>query len=897
MTDSKYLLDLSSYIPNIVRQRLVKNPGVPSEPHLERFQAAVLFADISGFTALTEQIATQGPEGVETVTQILNDYFAKMVEAIHAHGGDVVKFAGDALLAVWREDERPDACLQAASCALALQEQLHQYSPLENVFLKMRIGLGAGEAAMAYVGGLMQRWEFVITGSPVTQASLAQAGAQPGQVVLSDEFRACLGQNALINDGNVLVSLPPPARVAHAVQTLPLISSEHVPALHAYIPRSISSRLSAGQAAWMAELRRVTALFIEFPGFGQTGQQPLDEAQTVLHTLQEILYSYEGSANKISVDEKGVTLLAAMGLPPFSHADDPLRAVLAALDIVAKMEKLGYACRVGIATGRVFCGSIGSSKRREYTMIGKVVNLAARLKVAAVMHEKSLNIFCDTVTWEAARKHVTFESLPAIPIKGIEHPVPVYRPIERLRGSTRSAGHIVGRIAERAALNGHLSALKDGQGCVVILEGEAGMGKSRLVDDLLQNADRAGVKILVGAGDAIEKSASYHAWRPIFRQLFGLEDALNGMEAGRQAMVAVTEEQVNGILSSFARRLPKMAEQAPLLDAVLPIDLADNDLTRHMRGQARAHDTQRLLVALIEQAAQDAPLLLVLEDAHWLDSASWALVRAVTEELPYIYVLIVTRPLSDMPPIDYKHLADSPATQFIRLQPLPAEDALTLVAMRLGVRSLPPAVSDLIMQKAEGHPFFSEELAYALRDANLVRIKDGNCELIASSEEMHSFIPNTIEGVITSRIDRLTPQEQLTLKVASVIGRAFAMRTLHDIHPIDADRPLLEGHLSRLEQLDLTPLDTPSPDLTYIFKHIITQEVAYNLMLFTQRKQLHRMVAGWYERTYAEDLSPYYPLLAHHYTQSEDRAKAIEYLVKAGERALLQFANQGRFVF
>jgi class 3 adenylate cyclase/tetratricopeptide (TPR) repeat protein len=900
MAEPDYLLDLSSYLPNLVRQKLVNDPGIPDKPSMERFKAAVLFADISGFTALTERIATEGPEGVETITHILNNYFSRMVETIQAHGGDVVKFAGDALLAIWREDEQQDAYLQAASCALALQEQLHQYSPVENVFLKIRIGLGAGDAVIAYVGGLMQRWEFVITGSPIAQASLAQVDAKPGQVAASPEMCERLNANAIL-DGKILLSLRAPALTAHASHTTPLISSDHVQALHAYIPAAITGRLSAGQAAWMAELRRVTVLFIELPDFGRADPQApesdtqisrLAEAQSVLHTLQEILYNYEGSANKISVDEKGVTLLAAMGLPPFSHSDDPLRAVLASLDIVAKMEKLGLVCRVGIATGRVFCGSIGSSKRREYTMIGKVVNLAARLKVAAALDQTNLNIFCDTATWEASSKRVAFYTLPPVSVKGIDQPVPVYCPIERIRGSSRASGHLVGRVTERAALAEHLPALKEGKGQVVVLEGEAGMGKSRLVDDLLQSADHADIRILVGAGDAIEKSASYHPWRPIFRQLFGLEDALSGMEAGRQGMVSLTSEQVDGILASFTQRLPDMLEQAPLLGVVLPIDLPDNDLTRQMRGQARAHDTQRLLAALLEQASRATPILLVLEDAHWLDSASWALARAVAEELPNIYLVIVTRPLGDLPPIDYKRLAEAPTTQFIRLQPMPAEDALALVCMRLGVQRLPLAVSDLITQKAEGHPFFSEELAYALRDAHILQIEDGECELIASTEEMNSFIPNTIEGVITSRIDRLTPQEQLTLKVASVIGRVFALRVLRDIHPIAIDRPLLEEHLSRLQQLDLTPLDTPSPDLSYIFKHIITQEVAYNLMLFTQRKQLHRTVAEWYEQTHIDDLSPYYPLLAHHYTQAEDRAKAIEYLVKAGERALLQFANQ-----
>lgn len=897
MADSEPLLDLSSFVPNIVKQKLVSQPGILTQPSMERFAAAVLFADITGFTALTEQLATQGPEGVETISHILNEYFTKMVETIHAHGGDVVKFAGDALLAVWRKDQQADAALQAAACALTLQQNLNQYSPAENISLRIRIGLGAGEAVIAFVGGMMQRWEFVVTGDPVIQASFAQTNARPGQVAISPEMREQLGNHAVLDgDGSTLLSLAAPAQktdLRHLLQ----ISAAQVPALQTYIPRAIVSRLSAGQAAWMAELRRVTVLFIELPGFGQmhdqaTQQKGLSEAQSVLHALQEILYRYEGSANKISVDDKGVMLLAAMGLPPFSHSDDPLRGVLAALDSVEKMKELGLLCRVGIATGRAFCGSIGSSERREYTMIGRVVNLAARLKAAASTDKTNLNIFCDTTTQEACAQHIRFESLPAVKVKGIDQPVPIFSPLERLRGSVRSSGNLVGRMAEKAALAAPLTGLKTGKGQVLVLEGEAGMGKSRLVEDLLQSADRADVRILVGAGDAIEKSASYYPWRPIFRQLFGLEDALNGMEAGRQGMVSLTSQQVDGILASFAERLPEMVDRAPLLEAVLPIALPDNHITRHMSGLVRAQDTQRLLIGLIEQVTRNSPTLLVLEDAHWLDSASWALVRAVAEELPNIYLLIVNRPMGDPLPSDYQQLTQVPGVQFIRLQPMSVEDALSLVSMRLNVHALPAEISDLIVEKAEGHPFFSEELAYALRDAHLIKIENGECTLNASMDEIESIIPNTVEGVITSRIDLLTPQQQLTLKVASVIGRVFALRVLREIHPIDSDRPLLEEHLLRLQQLDLTPLDTPSPDLAYIFKHIITQQVAYNLMLFAQRKQLHRNVAEWHERAYHEELSPYYPLLAHHYTHAEDYVKATQYLAKAGEQALLKFANQ-----
>jgi class 3 adenylate cyclase len=922
LAEIEYIQNLVSYVPTVLARRLVDHPEPLEAPFAERFQAAVLFADITGFTALTEQLASQGPDGAEAISRILNDYFSQLIETIHIYGGDVVKFAGDALLAIWKDAEPNELALHAASCALTIQQKLHNYSPAEGVSLTLRIGLGQGELAAAHVGGMMRRWEFVITGDPVTQASLSELKAEPGQVVVSNEIQVHLANIARV-ERDVLVSLDAPTPL-----TSPRFEPQNggneggggqgsqfdlsalgaaVDALRTYIPGAILNRLAAGQASWMAELRRVTVLFINLPEFGQAATVApapdvqagrLFGAQMVMRTLQETIYRYEGSVNKISVDEKGVTLLAAFGLPPVAHEDDGARGVLAAMEVVERMKTLGLGCHVGITSGRVFCGAIGNATRREYTIVGQVVNLAARLVATAIrMKRDDVSILCDKSTWEAARVRVGFETLEPVSVKGIEQPVAIFRPLQRLNTSNRSVSRFVGRLPERAMLAEGFESLRSGQGSVVIIEGEAGIGKSRLVEDLLQNATRENLMLLVGAGDSIEKSASYHAWRPVFRQLFNLENVMDGMEAGHQGMVALTVAQSEAVLAEFRARLPDMVQWAPLLSSVLPIDVPDNELTQHIRGEARALDTQRLLVALLEQAANAAPLLLVIEDAHWLDSASWALVRSVAEQLPQVYLLVATRPLGEVPPPDYTRLLEITTTRVLKLQPLPMEDAFALVCQRLGTRTLPQPVRDLIAEKAEGHPFFSEELAYALRDSGLLRIENGESKLNASVEELNALIPNTIEGVITSRIDRLTSQQQLTLKVASVIGRVFAMRVLHDIHPIDTDRPLLQEHLQRLEQLDLTPLDTPAPDTSYIFKHIITQEVAYNLMLFTQRQQLHRTVAEWYETTYAEDLSPYYPLLAHHYSQAEDKNKTIEYMVKSAEQALLQFANQEAISF
>jgi tetratricopeptide (TPR) repeat protein len=338
---------------------------------------------------------------------------------------------------------------------------------------------------------------------------------------------------------------------------------------------------------------------------------------------------------------------------------------------------------------------------------------------------------------------------------------------------------------------------------------------------------------------------------------------------------------------------PELSHLAPLLNVVLPLDLPDTELTAQMSGQVRADNTHKLLLRLLQVTASQAPTLLVLEDAHWLDSASWALARLVGQDVRSILLVIATRPLSEPVPLEYRQLLYAPGVQRITLDTLALEDALTLVCRRLGVATLPEPVAALIRAKAEGHPFFSEELAYALRDAGLILIADGECRLAPDASDLDALsFPDTIQGVITGRIDRLSPPQQLALKVASVVGRVFAFNVLRDIHPIAADKVRLTDYLNALERLDITPLETPEPELSYIFKHIITREVAYNLMLFAQRRELHRAVAEWYERVYANDLTSFYPLLAHHWGQAGVTEKTLDYTEKAAEQALHSFANQ-----
>ena len=423
----------------------------------------------------------------------------------------------------------------------------------------------------------------------------------------------------------------------------------------------------------------------------------------------------------------------------------------------------------------------------------------------------------------------------------------------------------------------------------MVIEGEAGIGKSRLVEDLVEQSQTSGVLTLMGAGDAIEKSTPYYAWRPVFSQVFNLEVLPDDHEARRNYFINRLQHD------------PELLDRAPLLDAVLPLDLPENETTAQMEGKVRAEKTRDLLVRLLQAYTDQTPTLLILENAQWLDSASCALTLRISQAVQPMLIVIVTRSLAEPPTDEYCQLLQASYTQRLRLDPLPPEDTEVLVCQHLGVDALPEPVAALIYSRSEGHPFFSEELAYSLCDAGVIVIADGDCQIAPGTGSLSDLnLPDTVRGVITSRIDRLPPTQQLTLKVASVIGRVFALRLLNDIYPVAGDKTQRNDSLDALQRLDFIQLETPEPDFVYIFKNVIIQEVAYNLMLFEQRQELHRVAAEWYERTYADDLSPFYPLLAHHWSRAAgDRpgdsvvtSKAIDYLQKAGAAAMQSYANQ-----
>lgn len=394
-------------------------------------------------------------------------------------------------------------------------------------------------------------------------------------------------------------------------------------------------------------------------------------------------------------------------------------------------------------------------------MMGATVNLAARLMQAApnpIAPPWNLKgdagtpplknaILCDESTFQSAQHSLEFEKLPPINVKGKADPVGIYRPVKSIRaspldqiGQRKKSTTLVGRSEERFQIAERLQALqRGGEGAFLLIEGEAGIGKSRLIEDLLVQAETMGIQRLIGAGDAIERTKPYHAWRAVFRQIFEM-----GETTGR----------ASGSIPNFSGffKDKEIIRMSPLLNKVLDMDIPDNEYTKEMVQQVRADNTRNLLVQLLQIYVDRGPTVLVLEDGHWLDPTSWDILSAFWKNVHPLLLVLVTRPLPSPAPTEYNEIVQGENVERTVLDSLPPEETITLVCQRLGVSRLPPAIAQLIQDRAEGHPFYSEELAYALRDTGIILIENSVCKIAPGTGALADLpFPNTVQGVITSK--------------------------------------------------------------------------------------------------------------------------------------------------
>lgn len=872
---------LASYLSTLDLQGVAAS-GTPG-PRMEVRPAAVLFADLAGFTALADHLSVRGPRGAEELSGIIDAHFGRLTDIVLDAGGDILAFAGDAALVAWVAEESVDlagAVGAAATSGLHLQQHVHASSAST---LRMRVSIGAGPLTHLRLGGQAGQWLSLAHGAPIAQATAIDRLAQEGDVVLSAEAAALLddqGEGTPLAGGALRLTglRTPVAPVPFPPATIPLVRAAELKQL---VPEVIAARVDAGLGEWLGEFRRVTMVFCGLGAIDPGGRHVLERIHDAVSTLQQVVSRFEGTVYQLLTDDKGTTLVAAFGLPPRAHEDDPARGTFAALAMHAALLRNGLTPSLGVATGLLYCGVYGTTRRRQYTVAGPAVNLAARL-----MQHAAGSLLCDADTEARARQHpaLRFTALRPLRVKGREEPVVVYEPSAvrnpaTSRRTTSAEGRLLGRERECAAVDAALEALvARREGGVALIEGEPGIGKSRLMEYLHAAATRRAVQTIDCAADDIEHATAYHAWIRPMRSLAGTDPELLATRLGL---------------------LQEHTPMVPLLGPLLGQRLRGNDLIASMTDEVRAANVRHLLLATLSHLADAGPTVVTVEDAQWLDSASWALLLAAARTIPNLLCVVTSRPLDD-PPADFLTLVNLAGERRLRLAPLGSEAVDRLLADRLGVHSVPEPVRALVHDRAAGNPFFSEELAYALRDSGLITVAGDRCELADPTRELGAAfaealaargLPPTLQGVVTSRIDRLTPVEQVTLKVASVIGRTFPVVMLRDIIPVSIGEEELATALATAQRLDLIRAEADGGDPRFTFRHAITQQVAYDLTLYAQRRELHEAVGTWLEARHEADLEPVLSLLAFHWRRAEVVPKAVHYLDRAGDQAFRKFAN------
>ena len=870
---------LQSFVPPQLLRWLADRPAPGTDPASLDQEMVVWAADLSDFSRLTDEITETQRAGPEVVTAILNETFGTIIEATTRHGGEILGFAGDSVLATWTTGEhrsRAEAVMLAGLSGLEVRElklaNVHTDRPPH----ALRIAIGIGRGVLMQVGGVAGAWHFVIGGPPFDQIGPVSTVAGPGEVVLSREAKEAVDSHArgrLDESGSLVVTGIDQMRLPGPVPT-PEMSKRLIEQVRSFVSLPVLSRLEAGQPEWLAEFRRVTSVFVNLPSLDISIAKVRDTLQDVVQTTQRALAKYEGTLTRILVDDKGITIDAAFGLPPLTHEEDPYRAVQAAEEIQKTLRQMRLDYGIGIATGRAYCGAYGSTVRRDYTAIGREVNLAARLMKAG-----RFEILCDEATARAARR-IEFHALEPQRIHGWDQPVEVFRPLwERVVSDPdqqqlgSASFHLVGRESERNQLTAWLDALADDRGsAVVVVEGEAGIGKTALAADLVRSAASHDVQCLVGGALPVAQSP-YHAWRDVLNEVLGL----TGVPSMERRQAIVQEKMA---------KWQELGEWEALLNPVLGLQLPETDSTRGMSGTNRRESTIELLMTLLVQAAAEAPLLIVLDDLQWFDSASWAVVLAAAQKVSPALLVLLTRPIPE-PPDPMQELAGLGNYAHLVLKPIDRRYALELATERLSARELAPDVAAMIVDGAEGIPFFVEELAYALRDTDAFTIEGGTVRLRRSVDELD--IPQSLSSVVLSRIDRLSPQLQLTVKVASVIGKSFDVEALAAVHPGRLEPDQLVAEISELTDLGLIVESSPG---SYDFKHNLIREAAYDLLLFDQRERIHRDVGAFIESHTVGDTEPPYALLAHHWDRGHEHQKALTYLEKTGASLQRKGANR-----
>jgi class 3 adenylate cyclase/tetratricopeptide (TPR) repeat protein len=819
-------------------------------------EGTLAFIDISGFTAMSEQLSALGRAGAEEVTEVMNATFAALLGVAYAHGGGLLKFGGDALLLLYDGDEHGR---RAARAAFEMRRTLRAIGRPRTsagaIQLKMHAGLHSGRFQFFLVGDSHR--ELLIAGPAATRTVEMEATSEAGEILVSTETASLLDADTVAEEkgtGRLLRSAP---EVRGSVAPLPAIDG--IP-LEVAVPAPLRAQLlEIGPLE--GEHRHAAIAFIRFAGTDEIietegPEAAADALDALVRAVQTAADEHRVTFLESDIDRDGGRIILVSGAPQTFGDDEErmLRTVRAIVD-----GGLPLPVHVGVSEGRVFTGQVGASFRRTYTVLGDTAALAARLMARAGEDE----------IWVSGgalkRGGTSFQSteLEPLTLKGKSEPVQAFvlggllaAPERPEPTDAREELPFFDRERERAVLGASVAPVRMGFGTLVELVGEPGIGKSRLAQELKDNCED--MRQIELRCEQYEASTPYHPFRPFLRSLLDVQ--LNG---GGDHNRAVLSERLQGIDE-------QLVPWAPLLAAPLDVDVASTPEVADLDPsfwRARLHGVMGTLLGHL----LDSPTLIVFDDVHWMDDASSELLRYLGTQLPTRPWLACTtrRPGDDgfaaatgTPPL--------PALT-LRLDPLPEDDARALAVAAAGDRRLTDDEVSALMERAAGNPLFLRELAS-----------------VGEKTDDAEDLPETVEGLVATRIDQLAPGDRALLRWASVLGVSFSGAIIAEVLEGDA---LVAAGSEAWDRLGEFVERDPNVPGAFRFRHALIRDAAYEGLSFKRRRELHGRVAEVIERRHSDRPEDAAELLSLHYFNAGRWQETWRYSRMAGEQAAAVHAN------
>ncbi len=816
----------------------------------------ILVADAAGFSRMCAKTVADDYGRPDAISVIVNAHISRLSQIVSEHGGVITTFSGDSIWAVWQGEKA--TLRERLVAATSAAQEITRRSTTAATEATMRFGcvIDHGPCDIWRIGEAGKTFTIVSGVLPERLVGLSRSLSE-GRVVLSPQAHEALGDAVIgIKEARGFI-------VARLQDTIPHYADggPRDITLHEAAADFLTDLPPSAQAGgWSDEICRATVLFLRFPEHLTDGPEAFASLGGMTARASKIVAYYGGYVVQAKVDDKGLVFVAAWGLAQSRSENDAARATMAAQEMVTTARAQKLAPTIGVSTGRVFAGDVGDAQFRTFAILGTAVNRAAWL-----MQNIDNGMIVDAATVAAASSSIGFAEVGELTFKGEEGTSPIFAPCAVQTKPQRSVGRLIGRSKELEAFS---KTIIDPNRPPIWITGEAGIGKSHFLQTAISKLPEHGRVVLMGGSENLTRNQPFAAWRPILHSLLATEGEANLAQIDSYLS---TRGDTGAELGSLASLLGRVDQVSPR-----PQSGTSNDFASGMQEQ---------IITFLASRLRDTDTVLVFEDSHWLDTASWKLIASTQARFAKLQIVLLNRPFDVWAlPLEARPLHTSATTCHIRMGPLTYDAARELICAVIEAEDVPEALAKGIESRVEGHPYYTKEMSAALLRRGTIKVRHGHCYIPNGAENLNeSAFPENIESAISSRFAELPTDAQLTLKVASAIGRVFAPNDVAAVHPEAPDSTHLQRHLSAARRLDL--IENAPIGANLQFHHALTRDTVHGLMTENQRKQLHRSIALVLEtRAADQDLSKL-AVLGHHWATAGEPEKAIYYLTGASDHA------------